>query len=1035
MTGRPSTARPWLRAALTLVLGVLNACGPTLSPEELGEATPRSLSVKVETAPVRLRASREYRNPNTWTDGERTLDAPLAFTLPASLRVTQGNAGNHKAELWYRDGAGNTVNCDYRGGSDEPHPEGDSQRELGQRYVFERCDNGARAGDAASAIWFKLHVRGGDQKDPAGLTEVELKLGGTGDLEPPLSPPDSIQIRDAFSWERTQPVAETNAEGHPALYSALIYVEDRDHLWALDELLIHHEGLPLFAEELERWNGQKGFFRHEWDGKGLFRFGLVPGAIYNRLRAAALEGNVVFRAVVLRDVPASARGADGSISYAALRASGFLYRNEGPAPTVETSTGPRTIRQELFGAALRLVVKAIGAVAVGVVDGVRQGIGELDREANGSVELTVDLEVLNVDPAFTVGTPMVRAWGPGMGQPVRLPGVKVLARQRGLGPFSTLFTARTGPDGVARLKVVKGLKTSLCVALESPAAKLSYYLTEIEFCDFAPEQADTDRSVRLALQQRHFNILALASEGYQYMHDVVHVTPHQAFVLVGPLARPFGIFTGAAVPCFGLPNLIFEGVADLVFAQACSLAGIVGGPQTTAGCLALYSVYTDVDIVFAETADDEISVSPTHGSPAGTYNRVMDSRLVPSHEYGHFALCTILNKHDPATFMSAYAGAMLSRMDFEPDETNEAGYLNEGFADFFTSQVAGGTTYFDSPRDLSAWEELTLNYCADAFSRENQHYRPRSCLDRNYGAAVHDSNPNEPHDSYAFEHQVARVASTFHDAFDSWQQPLELPTSDQPGNGNPWIPVEGNPNQLRFNERGGTDEQDEVVRLRGIDIYSLLSGLEGFDQLSNRSIMGQLSKLAQQNGYSWCDRCKLFALNDKGLGKIERISERRVFDTPQMEARCKEAPIRDWIGPRPASEDNVSCDTVAIAGRVFRNGNPVTDVQVRLMVNGYVRYTRNTDTTGAFRFDGLEAAKTYQLRASQFIDQTVYFASLNVTTGAGVVSNVALALKPVNDTSDDGESCYIGEREGYYCHCLGQCTLNEGTCEHLCRRE
>jgi len=346
------------------------ACEPT-SLDDSATTPSRTLSVRVENAPVVLRASREYRNPNTWTDGEVDFTTPLGITLPASLRVTQGNAGNHKAELWYRDGAGNTVNCDYRGGSDEPHPTSDYQRALGQRYVFERCSHGAQPGDAAHVTWLKLHVRGGDQKDATGRTEVEWRPGGTGDLEPPLSPAESVQTRDAFSWERTQPVAETNAEDHPALYSALIYLEDRDHVAALDELLLHHDSLPLFAAELEQWKGQRGFFQHEWDGKGLFRFALVPGAIYNRLREAALQGNVVFRAVVLRDLPASARGQDGSLSYAALRASGFLYRGEGPAPAASGGTKPRTVKQELFGAILRRVVKAIADVAVGVVNEVR----------------------------------------------------------------------------------------------------------------------------------------------------------------------------------------------------------------------------------------------------------------------------------------------------------------------------------------------------------------------------------------------------------------------------------------------------------------------------------------------------------------------------------------------------------------------------------------------------------------------------------------------------------------------------------------
>jgi len=963
MTGKTSAAWGWLRVAITTLLAGLGACEPT-SLDESVTAPPRTLSVRVENAPVVLRASREYRNPNTWTDGEVDFTTPLGITLPASLRVTQGNAGNHKAELWYRDGAGNTVHCDYRGGSDEPHPTSDYQRALGQRYVFERCSTGARAGDAAHVTWLKLHVRVGDQKDATGRTEVEWRPGGTGDLEPPLSPPESVQTRDAFSWERTQPVAERNAEGHPALYYALIYLEDRDHVTALDDLLLHHDSLPLFAAELEHWKGQRGFFQHEWDGKGLFRFALVPGAIYNRLREAALQGNVVFRAVVLRDLPASARGQDGSISYAALRASGFLYRGEGPAPAASGGTKPRTVKQELFGAILRRVVKAIADFAVGVVNEVREGIGAVDRLANGAVTLTVNLNVLNVDPAFTVGTPMHRAWGPGMGQQVLLPGVRVVARQRTLaGPLSTLFTAQTGADGVARLEVAKGLETSMCVALENDAAELSNFLTEIELCDFPALKADTDTALQLDLQHRHFSILAQVSEGRQYLRDVVDFAPHKARVLVGPLTWPFGRFTGAAVPCFGLPNLPLETAIDLVFAQVCALTG----PAAPA-CMALYPVYPGVDIVFAEREGSSLQVSSSQGSPPGIYNTALDSRLVPTHEYGHFALCSMLFKKDPLTFMSAYSGAMLSRMDGDPDETNVAGYINEGFADFFASQVAGGTNYFRSPGDDPTWGWGTLNYCVSPVT---------SCLDENLGK------------SGSFKAHVARVAATLHDAFDSWQPGGGIPTANTPGNGAAWTLSPGATLPLIINPAPPADAKDEHVRLPGHDIYSLITRLDSIDSLSDRSIMSGLSGMASEAGFNWCERCRLFAVNDKTF-ILDALGNRRSFSGAEMEAHCRQLPIRDWLGPKPANQQ--SCDVVSITGRVVQNSVPMAGIPVTLTLDGGLITRTTTDAAGAFRFDGLEPEKLYQLEATTSLRGFEYRASASARTTAGVVKNVTLEL-------------------------------------------
>ncbi|HLM45705.1 MAG TPA: carboxypeptidase-like regulatory domain-containing protein, partial [Myxococcaceae bacterium] len=588
--------------------------------------------------------------------------------------------------------------------------------------------------------------------------------------------------------------------------------------------------------------------------------------------------------------------------------------------------------------------------------------------ANGAVTLTVNLNVLNVDPAFTVGTPMHRAWGPGMGQQVLLPGVKVMARQRPLGgPLSTLFTAQTGADGVARLEVAKGLETSVCVALENDAAELSNFLTEIELCDFPALKADTDTALQLDLQHRHFSILAQVSEGRQYLRDVVDFAPHKARVLVGPLTWPFGRFTSAAVPCFGLPNLPLETAIDLVFAQVCSLSGLAAP-----ACMALYPVYPGVDIVFAETEDDLTQVTSERGLSPGLYNWVLDSRLIPTHEYGHFALCSMLFKKDPATFMSAYSGAMLSRMDADPDETNVAGYINEGFADFFASQVAGGTNYFDSPDDDLTWKYGVLNYCVSTSA---------SCLDSNPGKSRYSSKP--------FDDQVARVATTLHDAFDSWQPGGGLLTANMPGNGVAWKMSPGATFPLISNPTPPPDTKDELVRLPGRDIYSLITRLAPLDSLSDQSIMGGLSGMAREAGFNWCERCKLFVVNDKTFA-LDALGNLRSFSAAEMEARCTRAPIRDWLGPKPGNQQ--SCDVVSITGRVVQNSVPMAGVPVTLTLDGGLITRTTTDVAGAFRFDGLEPEKLYQLGATTSLGGFEYRATASERATAGVVKDVTLEL-------------------------------------------
>jgi hypothetical protein len=109
-----------------------------------------------ECPAVELVASKGYRPP-TWSDGERALERPLHFRVPAELEVTEGDAGNFWSTLTYALGDEPAVTCWYRGdggpGCDTPG--------AGGHYVFHRCSNGAQAGDDADADSFRLRVRHG----------------------------------------------------------------------------------------------------------------------------------------------------------------------------------------------------------------------------------------------------------------------------------------------------------------------------------------------------------------------------------------------------------------------------------------------------------------------------------------------------------------------------------------------------------------------------------------------------------------------------------------------------------------------------------------------------------------------------------------------------------------------------------------------------------------------------------------------------------------------------------------------------------
>lgn len=863
-----TNVRRWRRIVLASMLSVFCLSCQATSDDE-GKATGaqrghRAHQIAVAGPDAVLRASRNYGPPTSWSDGEYTPASPLTFRIPASLEVRAGNSGNHWARLSFRDGAGATVTCDYRGGSREPHPTSEYELALARSYDFAYCSNGVSPGAEMVGTWFHLHVQLGDQKDPAGRTEVELRLNDPLPvLPPPLSPAQTIALRDAFHWNETQALAELNEEGLPALYYALVYVEDRDQLEALDLLQFHHSTLPLFADELETWTGQQGIFTHEGDGRGLFMFAFVPGQVYNLIRKAALDGNIIFRAMPLREVPAAARNADGSLSYAALRASAFRYRDQDPP---EAQGGVGTSAQPLFSIGLRKIVNGIAEVGKEVGVTIQRGLGWVDRTFGGSIELALALDLRNTDPSFGgrvanggpgESTPFQRAWGPDFGTQATLPGVRVFALQRtAFGLLPTAFTAHTDEAGIARMQISEGKRTSFCIAVENDAAEVTSLFNASEVCNFpkAEEGAlEEDTTITLYLQHKYFNILAQATEGYTFMREVAGYTPHRADILVGRLANFIGRNDRAFVPAFGFPNLSYDITLSLISPAALPMAPLFA-----------------VDIILPDNLD-----RMTPWGPDDPYDSNKVSRGVMTHEYGHFVLASMLYDEGIENITVAYTGAMLSLILNGDSAMSEGAYLNEAFADFFAGQVAGGTNYFSFPGFTAGLGPMY--YCPAGSS---------GCLDANEKKEAQ------------YVHQIARITSTLHDAFDGW--PLY---ATAPGSAAVWTkdPVTKRlsiaapatiPPSPVFPNPG--DAQDEEVQLSGWHIRNLL---RRWDQrgnlLTEENLMGGLADSIQEAGVGWCQACKMFAQHDASLPLGASPADR--------EALCNAQPIQSWLGPKPAT--------------------------------------------------------------------------------------------------------------------------------------
>jgi len=299
---------------------------------------------------------------------------PRALEIPYELRMSVGPEVG-RAELTFSGSAcvrpagfdadawsalsGNDVVCTYLARAN---------REAGYPFLLQACSGGIGAYDQIVAGGVRLAM----SPSPVGGTVAEVSVPGAGGgvLEEPVSATETANLRDAFSWTTTQEVSETDEQGRPALWYAMVYVQGSAERDSLTQLPMGHSYLPLFASELARWHGLRGFFLHEGDGRGVFAFTVLPGRIYNLLREQALAGTPVFTVVHLRDVPAEARTAVGSISYAALPPSvstGGAQRTVAARPRDHRAgrTMPGPIKRAAQEIAAQLSSPALGAAGSG----------------------------------------------------------------------------------------------------------------------------------------------------------------------------------------------------------------------------------------------------------------------------------------------------------------------------------------------------------------------------------------------------------------------------------------------------------------------------------------------------------------------------------------------------------------------------------------------------------------------------------------------------------------------------------------------
>jgi hypothetical protein len=290
---------------------------------------------------------------------------------------------------------------------------------------------------------------------------------------------------------------------------------------------------------------------------------------------------------------------------------------------------------------------------------------------------------------------------------------------------------------------------------------------------------------------------------------------HKAEVLVGGLADAAGYLNGhrAFAPCFGFPTVTDTFLTTHVIAPL-TIANPVAG-ATAAASLAFYAV----DVIWPR-ADQNLT------------------RATATHEYGHFALCSLMFKNSVALFENGYLEATVGGLKETPSPSDPAPIVNEAFADYVAGQVAGAAGYYNPDNSTPHGVGVRFAYC-DATSS--------SCVEENFA---------QPFPGGTFERAVGRVVTTLHDAFDG--QPGG---GNVPGNADYWItntmPAGTVPFTLAPTCQRNGSAGDEHVAMRGRAFMDMFRSRLG--GLSIDAFMSALAGTMRAENVDWCGACDVLA--------------------------------------------------------------------------------------------------------------------------------------------------------------------------------
>ncbi|HTA18442.1 MAG TPA: hypothetical protein VK989_04075, partial [Polyangia bacterium] len=726
-----------------------------------------------------------------------------------------------------------------------------------------------------------------------------IGITDTGAFPPAYTEAQCQSLVSSFpGWDKVAPVPVTDAQGRPTFWYAIIPVTAASQIDDLTALDIDVEEDPLFVSDatLAGEVGQSGVVTQSGCYGAQLVWGIVPGVIFNSIIQTTAKDHQNFNPIILQPVPMGFD--DATITYESLHPfsddvlvqAGLLNpaaltgdgADAGTAPVSRLSLGGFV--SDVWSGAKKIWSGATNSAvdvwndAVDLWNGAEDAGGWIDRQIKGSINLNLHLDVRNTDLSFggpmgpvagdprtDKSTPMVRTWGSHAGAPIQLAGVTVVAKQSLLKFFDvTLFSGRsqgtTDANGNVSISVAKSTTTGLCIDLENAAGSVNQTIRHYEVCsleagettaDGKPASArsyDVDTTLNVELQNKYVNVLAQLTDGQAYLHDVAQYSAHKATALVGALTAPISKLNGgrAVTPCLGLPNQAL----DLVNLGLDELANLAPWP---------FNLVTDAITGLTEKAYEVDMWLPDVGEN-------LSSRGIVSHEYGHFAMCSMLYDEDKAK--SAKIPSLIVQRIVEGTYMNvgdETTRVMESWADFFAGQTAGGYNYFDLQNGQSD-AQGTMKYCEGTSDAR----AGGACWDWNY---VEDTtatkDPTNATEDVGTPLQMRRVATTLFDAFDGHAR-----GGDDPGAGDFWHYDAASARFVPAASHRG-DAADETVALPGAAMRTMIHDWTGSASLLdwrvdeaqvmsalNQTIRGTAKPGTTGASYSWCDACQMFSQHD-----------------------------------------------------------------------------------------------------------------------------------------------------------------------------